>query len=65
MIKLIIFAFLMHQCLSVDIDPNTFSNYLEVRMNHLHVEWLLDLDKKIVNGTTQISFKFLKHTNYV
>ncbi|CAD8150233.1 unnamed protein product [Paramecium octaurelia] len=65
MIKLIIFAFLMHQCLTVDIDPNTFSNYLDVRMNHLHVEWLLDLDKKIVNGTAQISFKFLKHTNYI
>ena len=53
MLKYFVVSTLILSCISVDLDPNTFSNYLEVRMNHLHLEWLLDLDNKLVNATAE------------
>ena len=38
------------------IDPNTFSNYQEVKINHLHIEWLLNLDNKYINATSIYDF---------
>jgi leukotriene-A4 hydrolase len=36
-------------CLAVlatasEVDTNTFSNYLDVKLTHMHLEWLLDLE---------------------
>jgi len=45
--------------LSSSIDPNTFSNYKEVKPDHLHLEWLLDLDNKYINGTAIYDFSVL------
>lgn len=44
----------------VELDVNTFSNYLEVQNQHLHLEWFLDLDNKNINGTAEFQFKFIK-----
>lgn len=45
MIKTIVVLLLLTiSCNAVDIDLNTFSNYLEVRLTHLHLEWLLNLE---------------------
>ena len=46
--------------LSSEIDPNTFSNYQEVQITHLHLEWMLDLENRYINSTVQYNFKVLK-----
>jgi len=38
------------------IDPNTFSNYQEVKLNHLHIEWILNLDDKYINASSIYDF---------
>ena len=45
---------------SSEIDPNTFSNYQDVQITHLHLEWLLDLENRYINSTVQYNFKVLK-----
>ena len=47
--------------LSSEIDPNTFSNYQEVQITHLHLEWMLDLENRYINSTVQYNFKVLKY----
>lgn len=44
---------------AVDTDYNTFSNYRDVRTDHIHLEWLLDLDNKHVNATAEYTFTAL------
>lgn len=41
----------------VDVDKNTFSNYKDVKTMHLHIEWLLNLDEKVIDGCVEYSFK--------
>jgi leukotriene-A4 hydrolase len=53
-IILLISFLVISKCSSI--DPNTFSNYEEVKVNHLHLEWLLDLDNKYINGTAIYDF---------
>ncbi|CAD8075443.1 unnamed protein product [Paramecium primaurelia] len=65
MIKYLIISTLVLSCLTIDLDPNTFSNYLEVRISHLHLEWLLDLDNKLVNGTAEYQLKVLKNVDHI
>lgn len=45
-----------------DIDTNTFSNYLDIQITHLHIEWLLDLDAKYINATSEYTFRVMKDT---
>ncbi|CAD8097749.1 unnamed protein product [Paramecium sonneborni] len=40
-----------------EIDVNTFSNYIEVSQEHVHIEWLLDLDQQHINATSQQIFR--------
>ena len=40
-------------------DVNTFSNYYDIKITTLHVEWLLDLDKRIINGTAEYNFEVI------
>lgn len=65
MIKYLIISTLFLSGITIDLDPNTFSNYLEVRINHLHLEWLLDLDNKLVNATAEYQLKILKNVDHV
>ena len=44
-------------CVGVDVDKNTFSNYKEVKLQHLHIEWLLNLSSKIIDGSAEYTFK--------
>lgn len=55
--KFYIIAFLILVSFGVDIDKNTFSNYKEVKMQHLHIEWLLNLRTKIIDGSAEYTFK--------
>ncbi|CAD8181256.1 unnamed protein product [Paramecium pentaurelia] len=55
--KFYIIAFLIFTSFGVDIDKNTFSNYREVKMQHLHIEWLLNLRSKIIDGSAEYTFK--------
>ena len=41
-------------CTSVDL--NTFSNYQDVHLDHVHIEWLLDLDNKHIDATALYDF---------
>lgn len=45
---------------SSEIDPNTFSNYQDVQITHLNLEWLLDLENRYINSTVQYNFKVIK-----
>ncbi|CAD8181469.1 unnamed protein product [Paramecium octaurelia] len=40
-----------------EIDVNTFSNYIEVSQEQVHIEWLLDLDEQYINATSQSIFR--------
>lgn len=40
-----------------EVDVNTFSNYIEVSQEHVHIEWLLDLDEQYINATSQSIFR--------
>ena len=42
---------------AVDIDKNTFSNYKDVKIQHIHIEWLLDLNNKVIDGSVEYTFK--------
>ena len=44
---------------SSEIDPNTFSNYREVQISHIHLEWLLDLENRYINSTVHYNFNVL------
>lgn len=65
MIKYLIISTLVFSCITIDIDQNTFSNYLEVKITHLHLEWLLDLDNKLVNATAEYQLKVIKNVDHV
>ncbi|CAD8081833.1 unnamed protein product [Paramecium sonneborni] len=65
MIKYLIISTLVLSCITIDLDANTFSNYVELRMTHLHLEWLLDLDNKIVNATAEYQLKVLKNVDHI
>ena len=41
-----------------EIDVNTWANYQEVALDHLNLEWLLDLPNKFINGTAEYIFTF-------
>lgn len=34
-------------------DPNTFSNYKDIKLNHLHIEWLINLDDRNFKAITE------------
>ncbi|CAK68007.1 unnamed protein product (macronuclear) [Paramecium tetraurelia] len=55
MILLVISSIICLQ--AYEIDVNTFSNYLDVQNRHLHLEWLLNMDKKYINATSSYSFQ--------
>ncbi|CAD8093552.1 unnamed protein product [Paramecium sonneborni] len=56
--KFYIITLLLCGCvMGVDIDKNTFSNYREVQMQHLHIEWLLNLNQKIIDGSAEYTFR--------
>lgn len=60
MILLVISSIL---CLyAYEIDVNTFSNYLDVQNRHLHLEWLLNMDKKYINASSSYSFQVVGHS---
>ncbi|CAD8107824.1 unnamed protein product [Paramecium sonneborni] len=42
-----------------EIDVNTFSNYLDVQIKHIHFEWLLNMEKKQINATTKYQFQVI------
>lgn len=65
MIKYLIISTLVFSCITIDIDQNTFSNYLEVKITHMHLEWLLDLDNKLVNATAEYQLKVIKNVDHV
>ncbi|CAD8186935.1 unnamed protein product [Paramecium octaurelia] len=48
---------LMQYALAYELDVNTFSNYLDVQNRHLHLEWLLNMDKKYINATSSYRFQ--------
>lgn len=53
--KMILISMFILACTAAS-DPNTFSNYEDVRLDHLHLEWLLDLDERVVNATAVYNF---------
>jgi len=55
----VISAILILSINAIDVDHNTFSNYKDVRIDHLHIEWLLDLDNKYINGTAEYTLTAL------
>ncbi|CAD8117006.1 unnamed protein product [Paramecium sonneborni] len=55
MILLVISSIICLQ--AYEIDVNTFSNYLDVHNRHLHLEWLLNMDKKYINATSVYTFQ--------
>lgn len=57
---MLLFFVIIDVIFTLNRDVNTFSNYEEVNIQKLHIEWLLDLDKKIINGTAEYSFNVVK-----
>ncbi|CAK74683.1 unnamed protein product (macronuclear) [Paramecium tetraurelia] len=55
--KLVIILLLCHMLYCVDVDKNTFSNYKDVKTQHLHIEWLLNLNDKVVDGSVEYTLK--------
>lgn len=53
----LICGLLLSIAICIDIDKNTFSNYRDVRLDHLHLEWLLNLNTKVIDGTAEYTFK--------
>lgn len=43
-IKVCIVFILLYTITAVDVDKNTFSNYKDVKTQHVHIEWLLNLN---------------------
>ena len=61
LMKIMMMIFVMSIILSSqasEIDVNTWSNYQEVTLDHLSLEWLLDLPNKFINGTAEYTFTF-------
>lgn len=55
--KMVYLIFFLGVVFSIDVDKNTFSNYQDVKLEHLHIEWLLNLNSKIIDGCAEYSFK--------
>lgn len=56
MMKIFLVAGLIVLTLSQQGDPNTFSNYQQAKLTHLHIEWYLNVDDKYVNATATYNF---------
>lgn len=52
----IILTLLVSFAFCVSEDVNTFSNYHDVQIKHLNLEWILDLDSKWINATAEYKF---------
>ncbi|CAD8198857.1 unnamed protein product [Paramecium pentaurelia] len=49
---------------SYEIDVNTFSNYLDVQNRHVHFEWLINMEKKLINATANYQFHVVGSSIY-
>ncbi|GGA75559.1 cold-active zinc metallopeptidase M1 family protein [Neiella marina] len=44
------------------IDPHSYSNFDEVRMNHLTLDLIVDFDQSVLSGTAEVEFERLNST---
>ncbi|CAD8210674.1 unnamed protein product [Paramecium pentaurelia] len=61
MFNIILFVIIIDVIKALNRDVNTFSNYHEIQIHKLHIEWLLDLNQKIINGTAEYHFNVMKN----
>jgi leukotriene-A4 hydrolase len=58
---MLLFFVIVDVIFALNRDVNTFSNYEEAHIQTLHIEWLLDLDARIINCTAEYTFDVIKN----
>lgn len=53
---MLLFFVIIDVITAINRDVNTFSNYYDIKIKTLHIEWLLDLDKRVINATAEYNF---------
>ena len=53
---MLLFFVIIDVIIAINRDVNTFSNYFDIKIKTLHIEWLLDLDNRLINATAEYNF---------
>lgn len=59
--KILLLAALVLGAIATEDDVNTFSNYHEVAIENLRIDWFINLENKYLNSTTEYSFTVLEN----